>query len=404
VPDPADYETKQEFMEACVSTAVDEGKKPKQAVAMCSAMWEERSMSAQLNANDPAGSKREGRDTLTRIQRVSSVDEDNGTFGMTLVTDGEASDGHILAIEGGVMPERMPMQLSHWNEPTKTVGSITRMRKHLTTQPRKLTAVGMMELDGEGAPAELRRDLMHMIAKGHIGAVSVSWDFDWKDVTPRSKLPADHPHYVDPEKEQNPRKRYGLYFKRWKPLEGSIVAVGADPKALIGRARETSGVISTYWGEMATEAEKAIQDGIKLPEDAERAVEVPAERVYPDLPGLVAVFGAHVRELSTEVNHLVKLGVPFDELAAVYEKNKPAATMDETVVRLQQRLTDLESRLEARLRVAEHGRVRGEPPASGSAATMLRQAIAELKEEQKVQREEFIKRLRAMKGELPSSS
>ncbi len=42
MPNPSDYDDRESFMTACVSTAIDEGRTRDQAVAMCSSMWENR--------------------------------------------------------------------------------------------------------------------------------------------------------------------------------------------------------------------------------------------------------------------------------------------------------------------------------------------------------------------------
>jgi hypothetical protein len=184
-----------------------------------------------------------------RIARVDTISED-GSFSMTLATEAEASDGHILSIRGGQIPEHMPLLVSHWNDPSGTAGSIT---SPLKDSPPRLRAIGQVELEGEGAPAEIRRDLAHMIRQGHVGAVSVRWDDVPGKSIRRVNLPGDHPFFVDAEKETDPRKRFGIYFEEWRALEGSVVAVGADPQALIGRALETEGDVQTFWRNMATD-------------------------------------------------------------------------------------------------------------------------------------------------------
>lgn len=190
-----------------------------------------------------------------RIVRAEGVDLGASTFQMTLATEGEASDGHILSIEGGRIPERMPLLVSHMNDPSSQAGSVIRPRKVLRETPRRLKATGHIETGGEDPAAGIRRDLLHMIDRGHVNAVSIRWDADPKDAIPRTALPADHPFYVDGAKEpaESPR-RWGLFFRRWRAMEGSIVAVGADPGALIGRADETSGEARTFWRAMADEA------------------------------------------------------------------------------------------------------------------------------------------------------
>ena len=108
-----------------------------------------------------------------RTARIESVGED-GVFQMTLATEGEASDGHILSIKGGQVPERMPLLTSHWNDPASALGSITDPQKALKDSPPRLRATGHIEMQGENAA--VRRDLAHMISKGHVNAVSIRWD------------------------------------------------------------------------------------------------------------------------------------------------------------------------------------------------------------------------------------
>lgn len=398
MPNPSDYDSKDAFIDACIPAVIDDGtaEDQEQAVAICFSMWENRA--AQNSALEDRSMEHQNpaepalrRDDCMRVERVASVDVDNGTFGMTLATEGEASDGHILSVDGAQMVERMPMLISHWNEPTKAAGSIFRMRRHLQDTPKRLTAVGMMELDGDGEGVTVRRDLMHMIAKGHVNAVSVRWDFDWKDVIPRTKLPTDHPHFVDAEKEvSGSPKRWGYFFKKWTPREGSIVALGADPKALIGRSQDTTGKISDFWARMAEDAKLGDAAGGAVPDPS------PGAAVKPDLPALIAVFGAHVRELNLEVQQLLRLGAPFDELMWIFEANKPVAPIDETVVRLMQRIETLEERLHK----AENGRVGVAPPATDSLGNVVRQAIEEIRRERRTQFEEFRALIRARKGQV----
>lgn len=191
--------------------------------------------------------------TKLREARIGSIGED-GRFAMTLATEGEASDGDILSIQGAQVPERMPLLLSHWNDPTATAGSVVEPSKELKSDPARLRAVGQIELDGEGSLADVRRDVAHMIARGHIDAVSVRWDEvdGGKPPVRRVNLSSDHPAYVDGTDESVPwRKRYGMFWEDWRAMEGSIVAIGADPQALIGRSEATEGSVSAFWREMA---------------------------------------------------------------------------------------------------------------------------------------------------------
>ena len=45
MPDPSNYDNEDEFMSDCISMSVDEGKDQDQAIAMCSSMWSNKSMS-----------------------------------------------------------------------------------------------------------------------------------------------------------------------------------------------------------------------------------------------------------------------------------------------------------------------------------------------------------------------
>lgn len=43
MPNPANYDNREEWMAACIPIAMEEGRERDQAVAMCSSMWENRS-------------------------------------------------------------------------------------------------------------------------------------------------------------------------------------------------------------------------------------------------------------------------------------------------------------------------------------------------------------------------
>jgi hypothetical protein len=162
---------------------------------------------------------------------------EDASFPVTLFTDGEASDGHILHVAGARTAPRMPLFVNHWADPTMTMGSLTDPKR----SEHAIRYRAQIDLGApESAVAAIRRDVAYMIGQGHVRSMSGRWDADPKDVVPRTALPADHPAYVDPAKEPAGRKRWGLYFKRWTALEGSIVGLGADPKALIGRSEDAS--------------------------------------------------------------------------------------------------------------------------------------------------------------------
>jgi len=182
--------------------------------------------------------------SLTARIESGPIDAKTGEFPMVLATDGEASDGDILSIEGGELPERAPLQNAHINEAMSTLGSITSFRRDLKSSPKKLRAKGRIEMEGDGSQAEIRRDIAHMIARGHISGVSVRWEPI--KYTRRSDLPKGHYARVEDD-EPNPLKRYGVFFEKWRVQEGSIAPVQADPQSMIGRAEETDGDVAEFW-------------------------------------------------------------------------------------------------------------------------------------------------------------
>ena len=186
---------------------------------------------------------------------------ETGIFEMTLATDGEASDGHILAIEGAAAFESIPLLVSHANDPMALLGRVSHARQELKSSPKRLRATGQIELEGDGMPAEIRRDLALMVEKGHLGAVSVRWE-EMAPPRRRTELPKGHPARVEDD-EPDARKRSGLFFEKWRPLEGSVVAIGADPYALIGRAEHGSEIARQFWRGMASEAGIALDDPLR---------------------------------------------------------------------------------------------------------------------------------------------
>ena len=190
----------------------------------------------------------------TVYERTCTIEraEDGAEAGLIagiLATDGEASDGHILNIAGAKLPGRAPLLFGHdANSGTGNLGSWTDFAKF--GDGKKLGDHGVrgtaqIELDGEGAQADWRGDIAMMIDKGHIGAFSVRWE-ETEEPVYRVNLPSDHPAFVDAKKETG-RKRWGMWFEKWRLLEGSVVTLGADPAALVGRLMETEGEVRSFW-------------------------------------------------------------------------------------------------------------------------------------------------------------
>ena len=170
------------------------------------------------------------------------VDSESGTFRAALFTDGEATDGHILNIDGGLMPERIPLFVNHQAAPRTQLGSIVpdgRTEHALMVRGEILTT-------GEGAEAEIRRDILAKIQAGHVSRMSGRWDAEPEATRPRTSLPADHFAHI-PETAKGP-KRHGSFFSEWRAMEGSIVGLNADPAATMRWAAEASSpAVADFW-------------------------------------------------------------------------------------------------------------------------------------------------------------
>lgn len=175
---------------------------------------------------DPMVLKRVLPDEIER----GTMNLESGEFPMTLATDGEASDGHILNIDGAVTQTRMPLLFNHWSsESIPALGSVVEPRK----DGGRLRATGRFNMNGEDTLADLRRGIAQLVNDGDLRSVSVRWE-GIKQMR-RTALPENHPAYVKPG--AGGPKEWGVYFDKWRALEGSVVWGGADPKALIGRAQ-----------------------------------------------------------------------------------------------------------------------------------------------------------------------
>jgi len=311
--------------------------------------------------------------SFARLLRVQGIDADAGTFGMTLATSGETSDGHILHIEGGEIPDTLPLVIAHSSSPREIVGSITRFRRHLSEYPARISGVATIELEGDGDAASIRRDLMHMIARGHVRSVSLRGEVEPKDAILRADLPSDHPAHINPMKESHPARRFGKYFKRWRALEGSIVAVGADPLALIGRANETTDPVASFWRAFAESAKT-------------EAVEVEREPEPPSPEALLAAYGAQTREL-------IARGVAYEALLATLTENKPEVPADPQA--LLARIDALERQL-----AAFEGRVSGAPAAPMSPRSLVDSIRDGLAQDRKSVIEQFRAELDARRGKV----
>lgn len=161
------------------------------------------------------------------------IDMKTGEFPLRLMTNGEASDGHIVDIKTLVVPESIPMFVNHDADPVNRMGQMHSPRKSGKSTRlggATLHMIGRIDLEGDSALADIRRDVAQGIHVGDVRAMSGRWDGG--EVTARSALDKGHYAYSDmPAGWDTPS-----FFEGSTMKEGSIVGLGADDAALIGRA------------------------------------------------------------------------------------------------------------------------------------------------------------------------
>ncbi len=168
------------------------------------------------------------------LQR-GKIDLETGRFPLTLFTNGEASDGHIVDIRGLEVPEHMTMFANHYPSPVERMGGLIEPHK-VGKQTRlgggSLKMTGVIDMQGDGMWPDIRRDVAHGISVGDVKAMSGSWDPI--ESTPRASLPKNHYAYSDVEGGWSTP----MFYSKSKALEGSIVGLGADTAALAGRSQD----------------------------------------------------------------------------------------------------------------------------------------------------------------------
>jgi hypothetical protein len=226
-------------------------------------------------------------------KRVTPFQRESGTpVGIirgTLASDGEASDGHILSMRGAEIEPGIPLLFGHDAESgDRNLGSWIEFTKGAHAI-RGEAAIELAGASGSGT-LEWRQDMAHMIAQGHVSGLSVRWDPVDEPVR-RVDLNAAHPAFVDGEREKNPMKRYGLFFPRWRAIEGSVVNLGADRKAVIGRAEAATEPTRAFWRAALVEVdEQARAEELEALIAKATALEsLPAPSALLPMPALVSV-------------------------------------------------------------------------------------------------------------------
>jgi len=163
----------------------------------------------------------------------------DGSFTGMLATSGEASDGHRLNMNGGNLEAGLPLLVNH-REPL--IGQWTGFERVKLDDGVGIRGTARINMDGEGSPAELRRDLALLVSSGDIRGLSLRWDVDSDaDVQRRIDLPKAHPAHVGQD-EPHRLRRFGLFFAAWRGVEGSIGFVPKDRETLIGRSERSEDV------------------------------------------------------------------------------------------------------------------------------------------------------------------
>ncbi len=180
----------------------------------------------------------------------SSEDGSAGVISGIVATGGEADDGHRLNIAGVQIGSDTPMLWNHkrnlgkWNDFTK-----------LDTQnpsEAKIRGVGNILLGGDGEERAWRNDVNYMIGEGAVTGLSMFWDIVDQPIK-RTSLPKDHWARVD-RKTATGRQEFGLYFETSEMSENSVVTLGSDKAALIGRMLESEGFLRSFWRSSINEA------------------------------------------------------------------------------------------------------------------------------------------------------
>jgi hypothetical protein len=127
----------------------------------------------------------------------------------------------------------MPLLFGHSSTiDIPALGSVIEARKDKGADGMPiLRTTGGFNLQGDGPLAAIRRDVAQLVNDGDLPAVSIRWEGEG---VPRVELPVGHPYRV--ERDVDGPQRWGMFFATSRAKEGSIVALGSDPRALSGRA------------------------------------------------------------------------------------------------------------------------------------------------------------------------
>lgn len=206
------------------------------------------------------------------------IDLETGEFPLIAVTNGEASDGHILHLPGMEVADRTPMFVNHFADPTmrmgglhspKVSGKVTQLGK------ARLHMTGVIDMKGDSILADIRRDVAQGVHVGDITAMSVRWD-EIEPPVARASLAKNH--YAHSEAGADAWNT-PMFFESSRMLETSIVGVGADAAAIIGRSQDTGRPqhVRDFWRVLIEETVAANPYRLRLPSSGEKVFDIEAQ-------------------------------------------------------------------------------------------------------------------------------
>lgn len=171
--------------------------------------------------------------------RTDLIDMETGVFPVVAATNGDASDKHILHVKGHQTGPVTPMFFNHDADPTRSAGQLTNPKvsgKSSVLGGASLHFSARLPQDGDGIMPDIRRDVARGIGDGDIRAMSIRWD-DHPDKPPVLRSSLKPNHYAHTKAGEGGFYE-PMFFERFVTLEVSIVGVGSDSAALIGRSRD----------------------------------------------------------------------------------------------------------------------------------------------------------------------
>jgi hypothetical protein len=264
----------------------------------------------------------------------ASVDVDAGTFDAVVFTGGEASDGHLLNVRGGEIPDTIPLFVNHSADPRTQLGTLHRLR----STDNEVVMRGEILTDGVGAEAEIRRDILLKMSRGHVARMSGRWDADESSTRRRASLPEDHPGH--PPKDASSAQKFGSFFDTWRAMEGSVVGLGADQDATVRFAEDPDATeaVRGFWRELV-EGDEAREQPLTPEADA------PAAPVRGDLEAMAEAFEERIRmerldidsSLDALLNRIDELEEKLTDVAEVREEPANTEETEDLPCRVEER-------------------------------------------------------------------